>query len=252
MKEQSRLVLAIAIASIGLGIAGYVYHRKAGSRDTNKMLPPTPIAEQRRALAASLVTEITPSADTVDGFVARAIEKVATSSLLRSAKIDRPDDLVDAFEEQLRATIDGNFDRRVKELNARGYKLDSASASERKRWEDAAERTRWSKFGLDQLKVEPVYIDGKRVKPDEITTHWSRTEFSKVPNENSLGRDIDGQRLTIVEVALPMETARVGTSDRVAGITLYRFAWNRETKQWVPWSIVVLRVDDHPALSPPF
>ncbi|MCC6970217.1 MAG: hypothetical protein IT434_08340 [Phycisphaerales bacterium] len=253
MNDRNKLIAAVVFALVGIGLAAYLYYRSSGGGLRESPAPlPTGMKESLERTAVSLSMDTEPSADTLSSVLVSAKEKSLSALLSTKIDIERPDDLVIAFQDQLRATLDGNFDQHVAGLNARGYKLDPTSASERKSWEAAAELSRWSKLGLDQLKVEPVYVNGKRVKPEKDMNYYSQGEYTRTADVRPLGNDVESQRLTIIEVSLPMELARVGTSDRVAGTTAYRFAWNREAKQWVPWSIVVLKTDRHPTLYPPF
>lgn len=253
MSDRNKFILAVAFAVLGIGLAVYLYLRSAGEGSGHSPAPlPAVMKESVERTARSLSMDTEPSADTLDSVLLSAKEKFLASVVSTKINVERPDDLAIAFQEQLRATLDGDFDRHVSELNARGYKLDPASSSERKSWEAAAESSRWSRLGLEQLRVEPVYVNGKRVKPEKDMNYASQGEYARTADVSPMGKDIEGQRLTIIEVSLPMELARVGTGDRVAGTTAYRFAWNREAKQWVPWSIVVLKTDRHPTLFPPF
>jgi hypothetical protein len=253
MNERNKLLAAVVFALVGIGLAAYLYYRSTGGSSKESPAPlPVGMKEALESTAKSLSVEIKPSADTVDSVLASAKEKSSIALAATNFHVERPDDLAIAFQEQLRATLDGNFNRHIQELNARGYKLDPTSESDRKSWEAAAELSRWARLGLDQLKVEVVYVNGKRVKPEKDMNYYSQGEFSRTADVSPMKRDIEGQHLTIIEVSLPMELARVGTSDRVVGTTAYRFAWNRETKQWIPWSIVVMKTDRYPTLFPPF
>ncbi len=255
MKTRNKLVLAAGVAALGLGLAYLLYQRWAANLPTSADAL-SPLEEERRKrllrAAISISADIVPTAPALDEILREATEGASEAIALLRPRIERPDDLVKAFEEQLHATLDGNFERRVGELNARGYKLDPNSVDERKRWEYMADRSRWTRIGLSQLRVEPVYIEGVAVDSVSAREYESTTEFTRSGETTPLSRDIQGQRLTIIQISLPMELSRIKTSDRALGVTGYRFAWNRDAKQWTPWSTKVWKTDDHPVLCPPF
>jgi hypothetical protein len=253
MRESRRLIFGALIAAVGIGAAVYMYQRSSARRpQAPPVVLPNAVDAQRERLSKGLTLDVTPSLETVDQVVRDAAAIAASGAAsIQGTALPAPEDLTGLFAAQLRETLNGDFDRRLAMLVARGIKV-TDTPEDRRSWEAGIRISRLARIGLDQLRVEPVYVEGRRVKPDELKIGWDRSEMSFNQDVMPISKDIEGQRLTIVEVSLPMELTRARTEERRVGITAYRYAWNREKRQWVPWSIVVLKTDDGIVLFPRF
>jgi len=251
MADRNKFILAVILAAVGVFLAVWTYRRNTvvapSSQPAARVLTAT---EQRNQL--SIRTDTFPTSETLEAVCQQATDRMKQGLKAIHLPLEKPDDLTAAFSEHLRATLEGDYERRSAELRSRGLKHDFSSPNVQRPWVAAAAMTHLAPLGLSELVVEMVYINGKRVKADEIKSGWSRSEQTQADQFMPIKRDIEGQKLTIIEIRLPMQLSKApSTVEKGTAVVGYRFAWNREAKQWVPWSTVVLYVEDEAFFGPP-
>lgn len=247
MLQQSKLMVAVGLAVAGTLTAGWSLWQ--ATRLPRRATVPRVLTEQVRVSLDPRTLDTTPTEATVDAVVEQAAASAA--SMCSAAGVaNSPDDLVAAFRVQLAAVLNGNYRDHRTALAARGLNLpnDREAADG---WQRLAAGTRFARVGLGAIRVSVVLRDGVRVAPDETVSGFGRTQYRAVPPDAPLPASETAGRLTVVEVQLPVELpARMSGAPTVA-LCGFRFAWHQERKQWIPWSVVLLKHPDAEIAMPP-
>lgn len=107
--------------------------------------------------------------------------------------------------------------------------------------------------GLGQVELRVIYLNGRRVAPDEVIVEgFARTESAFGAESMPIPLDPAGQRLTIVEVRMPMKAGQVGTAELAPTLTGFRYAYVPIQQRWILWSAIRLHAEGtHSVFTPP-
>lgn len=240
--NQRKVLLATLLALVGIGLAW----RSIGR---SRRLPPTPQSSQTppeiRDTLNRLRLDTQPTAQTA------AITRVKAHDVLSERLSDverlRPlylnqrqiEDLQDAFSERIFALACDDFDDITAELHNRGVILVS----------DEQERARWRlgrdwlgsppQMGLEQISVIPLYDRGQPLQPEPLDEGWDIFRLSYQQSMMPIGKDAVLDKLTVVEVRLPMTLKGIKSGDITVLPAGFCFAWSEKRVQWIPWEIRV-------------
>jgi hypothetical protein len=254
-------IAAGIVACAGLLIAGYAlwpYLNDGHERAEAVVRSPSP--QQLRLTPEILDTD---TANAAQSAVDAAVKRVKV--LLDAGGPDRAggrlssarrQDLLEAFGDQLRTTIDGDYQRDLNARMARGMRGpdEPPTEADMERWKARADWTRGVRIGVEELEVRWIRRGG-RAMVDEAHDGFSSTAFHSEHTPFGPFRDSDLSS-DVIEIRLPMGLRPVRVDDglepRGAALVGYQFAWHRGRAQWTPYANVIYRPEGETYAGLPF
>lgn len=250
--SNPRLVAAGLIAALGLAFAGRALWR-AYSRERRpaaEVLPAPADSVAQRTLSA-VRTHMVPTAAGVDGVcqsLASGAEDLARPLGLAPAMLQ---DLRDAVNERLLASLSPDFARDWRAMAARGARvdIDSVSEGDRQAWLRSHDNTAMAPIDPDGVEVRWVFRGGVRVAPpaggDGGEGFAANTFTVMGPPRMDIPENAEEHHLDVIEVRVPIAVLDRGASERATALVGYQFGWNRERRRWIPFANVVYGLVPH-------
>jgi len=241
--DKQRLVIAGAIAVGGGLLALQAYLRVSGAGSGGSGASDIVLSEAAEAISV-LDFDTEPTAESVDAVVATARERAAASARdvlgsIGGLPAGADENLLDAFGERLSMTLDGDFERNIELLRARG---DRSTPEQVEAMRDAriawSEHVRLARVSLSGVSTRVVYERGRRVAPDDTELGLSVTTSTPSFDRFGVPLDAEGGKLTVVEVRILVEQHDVEHGKPRPTVVGYQFAWSPGRRQWIPWKNV--------------
>jgi len=247
----ARLSLALGLAVVGVALAVWSLWPMLRSKGPVHATGSPKLTAAAEALRPSLL-DTDPRRQPLADVIVRASDEARAAAsrqdAVRAIGAARLEDLLAAFEDRLRQTIDADYERDVASAVARGMPAPPSDPPEaalsiyEQRWD----WTRNARLGLGHIEVRIIFENGERIAPtaaeegyQELITTKKRTSDPDGPNLFPIPADARAAALDIVEVRLPVGLRALSDESRGAVLVGYQFAWNDARRQWTPFVNVV-------------
>lgn len=202
---------------------------------------PLPVIDPRLALTTELLD--TPTTGSPEVAVEAASARL--HHLLRDhtwSSLPGKNDLVSAFTERLRSTVDGDYVRDTLAKFARGRPPIQLPPPQDHLdfWRQSADRTRGAMIGVARLELRRLSLDASTGLASLDNEGYGTTTFTSSEFKESLP---NADRLRwVLEVRLPIAIEPVEGAYDGSVLVGYRFAWNPSRSQWIPYQNCIYKV----------